>query len=166
MYSIKLACLRTTEPLFRTYEPSDHRTFRTETRQCRCRTYEPSESRTFGMKNLSDLRTFGLESSHRSTNTVPVHWEWITQWTRFRAIAKLETEAEDIRVSPLLYTMGTHSETLPNALRKFVRDEKQCQKSRESRQNKIAPTTSGTTVPSKRCRVLQMQKERTLLENL
>ncbi len=50
MYSIKLACLRTTEPLFRTYEPSDHRTFGTE--NCRRRTYEPSDSRTFGMKNL------------------------------------------------------------------------------------------------------------------
>ena len=28
--AIKLECLRTTEPLFRTYEPSDYRTFRTE----------------------------------------------------------------------------------------------------------------------------------------
>ena len=67
-----IAFLRTTEPLFRTYEPSDHRSFRTESCQCRCRTYEPSDSRTFGMKNLlfrtyepSDYRTFGLESSHQ-----------------------------------------------------------------------------------------------------
>ena len=66
-----IAFLRTTEPLFRTYEPSDHRSFTTESCQCRCRTYEPSDSRTFGMKNLlfrtyepSDYRTFGLESSH------------------------------------------------------------------------------------------------------
>ena len=81
MYSIKLACLRTTEPLFRTYEPSDLTTFRTESYQCRCRTYEPSDSRTFGMKNLlfrtyepSDYRTFGLvtvtHGSHRGITNV------------------------------------------------------------------------------------------------
>ena len=65
-------CLRTTEPSFRTYEPSDYRTFGTESCQCRCRIYEPSDWRTFGMKNLlfrtyepSDYRTFGLKSSHR-----------------------------------------------------------------------------------------------------
>ena len=52
--AIKLECLRTTGPLFRTYEPSDYRTFITESCKSRCRTYEPS-----------DYRTSGLESSHR-----------------------------------------------------------------------------------------------------
>ena len=75
MYSmhgvIKLECLRTAGPLFRTYEPSDYRTFITESCKSRHRTYEPSDCRTFGMKNPifrtyepSDYRTFGLESSH------------------------------------------------------------------------------------------------------
>ena len=66
-----LECLRTTGPLFRTYEPSDYRTFITESCKSRHRTYEPSDCRTFGMKNPlfrtyepSDYRTFGLESSH------------------------------------------------------------------------------------------------------
>ena len=70
MHSIKLACLRTSEPLFRTYEPSDHRTFRTESCQCRYRTYEPSEWRTFFFRTYepSDYRTFGLESSHRAVS--------------------------------------------------------------------------------------------------
>ena len=69
MYSME--CLRTTGPLFRTYEPSDYRTFITESGKSRHRTYEPSDCRTFGMKNPlfrthepSDYRTFGLESSH------------------------------------------------------------------------------------------------------
>ena len=67
----KLECLRTTGPLFRTYEHSDYRTFITESCKSRHRTYEPSDCRTFGMKNPlfrtyepSDYRTFGLESSH------------------------------------------------------------------------------------------------------
>ena len=67
----KLNYLRTTEPLFRTYEPSDYRTFKTEMCKSRHRTYEPSDLRTSGMKNPlfrtyepSDYRTFGLESSH------------------------------------------------------------------------------------------------------
>ena len=67
----KLECLRTTGPLFRTYEPSDYRTFITESRKSRYRTYEPSDCRTFGIMNPlfrthepSDYRTFGLESSH------------------------------------------------------------------------------------------------------
>ena len=70
--AIKLECLRTTGPLFRTYEPSYYRTFITESCKSRYRTYEPSDSRTFGMKNPlfrthepSDYRTFGLESSHQ-----------------------------------------------------------------------------------------------------
>ena len=70
--AIKLECLRTTGPLFRTYEPSDYRTFITESCKSRYRTYEPSDCRTFGMKNPlfrthepSDYRTFGLESSHQ-----------------------------------------------------------------------------------------------------
>ena len=69
--AIKLECLRTTGPIFRTYEPSDYRTFITESCKSRYRTYEPSDCRTFGMKNPlfrthepSDYRTFGLESSH------------------------------------------------------------------------------------------------------
>ena len=72
MYSMELlSCLRTTEPLFRTYEPSDYRTLITESCKSRHRTYEPSDCRTFGMKNPlfrthepSDYGTFGLESSH------------------------------------------------------------------------------------------------------
>ena len=75
--TIKLECLRTTGPLFRTYEPSDYRTFITESCKSRYRTYEPSDCRTFGMKNPlfrthepSDYRTFGLERSHRPS---PVH---------------------------------------------------------------------------------------------
>ena len=74
---IKLECLRTTGPLFRTYEPSDYRTFITESCKSRHRTYEPSDCRTFGMKNPlfrtyepSDYRTFGLESSHRPRQVV------------------------------------------------------------------------------------------------
>ena len=70
-WTYKLECLRTTGPLFRTYEPSDYRTFITESCKSRHRTYEPSDCRTFGMKNPlfrthepSDYRTFGLESSH------------------------------------------------------------------------------------------------------
>ena len=47
-----MECLRTTEPLFRTYEPSDRRTF--GMKNLLFRTYKPS-----------DYRTFGLESSHR-----------------------------------------------------------------------------------------------------
>ena len=69
--SVKLESLRTTGPLFRTYEPSDYRTFITESCKSRYRTYEPSDCRTFGMKNPlfrthepSDYRTFGLESSY------------------------------------------------------------------------------------------------------
>ena len=69
--TIKLECIRTTGPLFRTYEPSDYRTFIIESCKSRHRTYEPSDCRTFGMKNPlfrthepSDYRTFGLESSH------------------------------------------------------------------------------------------------------
>ena len=73
MYSMELlSCLRTTEPLFRTYDPSDYRTLVTESCKSRHRTYEPSDCRTFGMKNPlfrthepSDYGTFGLESSHR-----------------------------------------------------------------------------------------------------
>ena len=68
--AIKLECLRTTGPFFRTYEPSDYRTFITESCKSRYRTYEPSDCRTFGMKNPlfrthepSDYRTFRLESS-------------------------------------------------------------------------------------------------------
>ena len=69
--AIKLECLRTIGPSFRTYEPSDYRTFITESCKSRYRTYEPSDCRTFGMKNPlfrtyepSDYRTFGLGSSH------------------------------------------------------------------------------------------------------
>ena len=99
--AIKLVCFRTTGPLFRTYEPSDYRTFITErcksryrtyepsdyrtfiTERCksRYRTYEPSDCRTFGLKNPlfrthepSDYRTFGLESSHHN----------ITVWVAFQ----------------------------------------------------------------------------------
>ena len=55
----------------------------------------------------------------------PAHWqEWITRWTRFRAITKLETETEDIQVSSLLYTMGPQSETVLNALRLSADDQK------------------------------------------
>ena len=68
------SALRTTGPLFRTYEPSDYRTFITESCKSRNRTYEPSDCRTFGMKNSlfrthepSDYRTFALESSHRKS---------------------------------------------------------------------------------------------------
>ena len=50
--------------------------------------------------------------------------EWITRWTRFRAITKLETVTEDIQVSPLLYTMDPHSETVLNALRLRADDQK------------------------------------------
>ena len=55
----------------------------------------------------------------------PAHWEeWITRWTRFRAITKLETETEEIQVSSLLYTMGPQSETVLNALRLSADDQK------------------------------------------
>ena len=39
----KSALIRTTGPLFRTYEPSDYRTFITETCKSRFRTAEPSD---------------------------------------------------------------------------------------------------------------------------
>ena len=52
--------------------PPDYITFITESCKSRYRTYEPSDCRTFGMKNPlfrthepSDYRTFGLESSHQ-----------------------------------------------------------------------------------------------------
>ena len=55
----------------------------------------------------------------------PAHWqEWITRWTRFRAITKLETETEDIQLISLLYTMDTQSETVLNALRLSTDDQK------------------------------------------
>ena len=55
----------------------------------------------------------------------PAHWEeWITRWTRFRAITTLETETEEIQVSSLLYTMGPQSETVLNALRLNADDQK------------------------------------------
>ena len=55
----------------------------------------------------------------------PAHWEeWITRWTRFRAITKLETETEEIQVSSLLYTIGPQSETVLNALRLSADDQK------------------------------------------
>ena len=55
----------------------------------------------------------------------PAHWEeWITRWTRFRAITKLETETEEMQVSSFLYTMGPQSETVLNALRLNADDQK------------------------------------------
>ena len=55
----------------------------------------------------------------------PAHSEeWITRWTRFRAITKLETETEEIQVSLLLYTMVPQSETVLNALRLSADDQK------------------------------------------
>ena len=54
----------------------------------------------------------------------PAHWEeWITRWTRFRAITKLDTETEEIQVSSLLYTMGPQSETVLDALRLSADDQ-------------------------------------------
>ena len=48
MYSIKLACLRTTEPLFRTYEPVN------------LRTTEPLEQKSVSVVvGLTNLRTHG-----------------------------------------------------------------------------------------------------------
>ena len=62
-----------------TYEPSDYRTFITESCKSRYRTYEPSDCRTFGMKNPlfrtqepSEYRTFGLESSHHPNYIINV----------------------------------------------------------------------------------------------
>ena len=55
----------------------------------------------------------------------PAHCEeWITRWTRFCAITKLETETEEIQVSSLLYTMGPQSDTVLNALRLNANDQK------------------------------------------
>ena len=93
--AINLECLRTTGPLFRTYEPSDYRTFITESYQCRCRTYEPSDCRTFGMKNLlfrtyepSDYRTFGLESSLRG---------WVLLYERVYTTTSIQSTTADYR---------------------------------------------------------------------
>ena len=92
----KLECLRTTEPVFRTYEPSDYRTFRTESSKSRYRTYEPSDCRTFGMKNPlfrtyepSDYRTFGLESSHHDTQC--------HEWTPFGIVTIVKAHAQQRR---------------------------------------------------------------------
>ncbi|KAI0232062.1 hypothetical protein LSAT2_017562, partial [Lamellibrachia satsuma] len=47
----------------------------------------------------------------------PENWpEWISRWTRFRTISKLDKEEDSLQIDSLLYTMGPRSESIFSSL--------------------------------------------------
>ena len=48
---------------------------------------------------------------------LPENWpEWISRWSRFRTVSKLNTEEEGVQIDSLIYSMGTRAESIFSSL--------------------------------------------------
>ena len=48
---------------------------------------------------------------------LPENWpEWISGWSRFRTVSKLNTEEEGVQIDSLIYSMGTRAESIFSSL--------------------------------------------------
>ena len=48
---------------------------------------------------------------------LPENWpEWISRWSRFRTVSKLNTEDESVQIDSLIYSMGSRAESIFSSL--------------------------------------------------